>query len=93
MTDTTNKSATPRPTKPHTIIRTFVGVVVSDVMDKTIVVSVATTKVHPKYQKSFAASRRYKVHDEKNQYHAGDAVSFVQCRPLSKDKRWRVLYQ
>lgn len=74
------------------IIRNFRGIVTSDSMDKTIVVVIGTTKVHPKYAKSVSASRRYKVHDEKNQYRVGDTVTFVQCRPLSKDKRWRVLY-
>jgi small subunit ribosomal protein S17 len=61
-------------------------------MDKTIVVTVETVKIHPKYKKRYSESKRYKVHDEKNQYKEGDKVSFVECRPLSKDKRWRVLY-
>ena len=74
------------------IRRTFKGIVASDKMDKTIVVSVETTKIHPKYQKRFISTRRYKVHDEKNQYREGDKVTFVECRPLSKDKRWRVIY-
>jgi len=77
----------------NAIIRRFHGVVVSDKMNKTIVVSVATVKIHQKYKKSFAASRRYKVHDEKNQFKTGDTITFVPCRPLSKDKRWRVLYE
>jgi small subunit ribosomal protein S17 len=71
--------------------RKFTGVVVSDKMTKTIVVKVESVKIHPKYQKRYTESRKYKVHDEKNQFKIGDKVVFVQCRPLSKDKRWRVL--
>lgn len=71
--------------------RSFSGVVVSDKNDKTIVVEVKTVKVHPKYRKRFTVSTRYKVHDEKNEHQEGDKVSFVECRPLSKDKRWRVV--
>ncbi len=73
------------------IRKKFNGVVVSDKMDKTIVVKVDRVKVHPKYKKRYSVSKRYKVHDEKNQYKEGDKVSFVECRPLSKDKKWRVL--
>ena len=71
--------------------RKFTGVVVSDKMTKTIVVKVESVKIHPKYQKRYTESRKYKVHDEKNQFKIGDKVVFVQCRPLSKDKRWRAL--
>lgn len=71
--------------------RTFQGVVVSDAMDKTIVVKVETKKVHPKYQKQFTVSKKYKVHDEKNAAKVGDQVVFVETRPLSKDKRWRLV--
>ncbi len=81
----------PVSTKPAVINRTFIGVVVSDKSDKTIVVKVDSVKKHPKYQKRYTVSRKYKVHDEKNEYHVGDKVSFVECRPLSKDKRWRVV--
>lgn len=77
--------------KPETISRTFDGVVVSDKNDKTIVVKVDSVKKHPKYQKRYTVSRKYKVHDEKNQFHTGDKVKFVECRPLSRDKRWRVI--
>jgi len=75
------------------ITRKFKGVVVSDKMNKTIVVKVESFKMHEKYQKRYVSSRKYKVHDEKGQYKVGDAVSFVECRPLSKDKRWRVIYK
>lgn len=71
--------------------RTLQGVVVSDKMDKTIVVRVDSLKLHPKYRKRYKRSERYKVHDEKNEYAVGDAVRFVECRPISKDKCWRVI--
>ncbi len=76
--------------KPDVISRTFSGVVVSDKNDKTILVKVESVKKHPKYQKRYTVSRKYKVHDEKNEFHVGDKVNFVECRPLSRDKRWRV---
>jgi small subunit ribosomal protein S17 len=76
-----------------TISKKFSGVVVSDKNDKTIIVKVETVKVHPKYKKRHVVSRRYKVHDETNQYKTGDKVIFIECRPLSRDKRWRVLIQ
>lgn len=75
------------------IKKKFQGVVVSDKMDKTIVVKVDNVKVHPKYKKRYTVSRKYKVHDEKNKFKEGDKVSFVECRPLSKDKIWRVIYR
>ncbi|MFA6391790.1 MAG: 30S ribosomal protein S17 [Patescibacteria group bacterium] len=71
--------------------RNFVGVVVSDAMDKTVVVRVDRVKTHEKYQKQYTVSRKYKVHDEKNEYKKGDTVEFIECRPISKDKRWRVV--
>jgi len=79
--------------KPATISKKFTGVVVSDKNDKTIVVKVETVKVHPKYKKRYVVSRRYKVHDEKNQFKVGDKVIFIECRPMSRDKRWRVINQ
>lgn len=77
--------------KPAIISRKFTGEVVSDKMDKTIVVKVESVKKHPKYQKRYVSSNRYKVHDEKNEHKIGDKVTFIECRPLSKDKRWRVI--
>jgi small subunit ribosomal protein S17 len=71
--------------------RTLSGKVVSTKMKKTIVVLVERTKIHPKYQKRYKTSKKYKVHDEKNLFKVGDKVNFIECRPLSKDKRWRVL--
>ena len=73
------------------IHRLFEGTVVRDAMNKTIVVRVDRIVVHPKYKKRYRVSKRYKVHDEKNTYKIGDRVQFVECRPLSKEKRWRVI--
>ncbi|MBI4253221.1 30S ribosomal protein S17 [Candidatus Uhrbacteria bacterium] len=70
--------------------RTFHGTVVSDQMEKTILVRVDRTTMHPKYKKRYTVSRRYPVHDEHNQYHVGDEVVFCETRPLSRHKRWRV---
>jgi len=75
------------------INKIFGGIVVSDKMAKTIVVEVETTKLHPKYKKRYKVSHRFKVHDEKGQFKVGDKVKFIECRPLSKDKKWRALYK
>jgi small subunit ribosomal protein S17 len=71
--------------------RKFKGVVVSDKMQKTIVARVDSFKMHPQLKKRYRVSKKYKVHDEKGQYKVGEIVEFVECRPLSKDKRWRVI--
>lgn len=70
--------------------RTLSGVVVSDKMDKTIVVRVDRTVVHPKYGKRYVQSKKYAVHDEANAHKIGDQVTFMADRPRSKTKRWRV---
>ncbi|MCK9438815.1 MAG: 30S ribosomal protein S17 [Patescibacteria group bacterium] len=74
------------------IRKKFSGVVVSDKSDKTVLVSVDITKINKKYQKRYISSKKYKVHDEENKFKIGDKVSFVECRPISKDKKWRVIY-
>jgi small subunit ribosomal protein S17 len=66
------------------------GVVVSDRMDKTAVVSVERTVMEPRYKKILRRRTKVKAHDEGNQCHVGDRVVIVECRPLSRDKRWRV---
>lgn len=68
--------------------RTQTGVVVSDKMDKTVVVRVDRLVKHTLYNKYIKRSVKYKVHDELNSCKAGDKVQIVECRPLSKDKRW-----
>lgn len=72
--------------------RRLQGVVVSDKMDKTLVVRVDRVKKHPKYKKRYTVSKKYKVHDSKGQFREGDKVVFAECRPLSRDKKWRVIY-
>ena len=71
--------------------RTLRGTVVSDKMDKTVVVRVDSIKVHPKYGKRFTRSRKFKAHDEKGEYKTGDVVKIQEIRPLSKEKCWRVV--
>src|SRR5262245_2237057 len=66
------------------------GLVVSDEMQKTIVVSLDRAVIHPRYKKVLQRRTKVKAHDETNQCHVGDRVLIVQCRPLSRDKRWRV---
>ena len=73
------------------IKKTRTGVVVSDKMAKTIVVTVESTKSHPLYKKILKRSRKFMVHDEKNEAKAGDVVRFVEVRPLSKNKCWKLL--
>lgn len=70
--------------------RTQVGVVVSDKMDKTIVVKVDRLIKHSVYNKYIKRSAKYKVHDENNSCKTGDRVQIIECRPLSKDKRWNL---
>ncbi len=70
--------------------RTMVGLVTSDKMDKTVVVEVSTKKQHPTYKKYIRRSSKYKAHDALNQCALGDTVAITECRPLSKDKCWRV---
>ncbi|MCX6761621.1 MAG: 30S ribosomal protein S17 [Candidatus Moranbacteria bacterium] len=67
------------------------GVVVSDKMDKTIVVAVETLKTHPKYKKKYRSTKKYKAHDGENKYKIGDVVEIVPCKPMSKDKNYVVV--
>ncbi len=67
------------------------GAVVSDKMTKTVVVEINRLRKHPKYKKYFKITKRYKAHDEKGEYHVGDKVLIQETRPLSKEKRWKVI--
>lgn len=67
------------------------GIVVSDKMDKTVVVVVKRYKKHPKYKRYFKMSKRFKAHDEKNEYKIGDRVIVQECKPISKDKHFTVI--
>lgn len=71
-------------------IRSLVGIVVSDKMNKTVVVEVERTKTHPVYKKQYRVSKKYKAHDEKNEFKIGDEVQIIEIRPMSKTKTWRV---
>ena len=71
--------------------KTRVGVVVSDKMDKTIVVAIKTKVRHPLYGKMVNRTRKFKAHDEKNECGIGDTVKIMETRPISKDKRWRLV--
>ena len=71
--------------------KTRIGTVVSDKMDKTVVVMVESLRRHPLYKKVVRHTSKFKVHDEANTCKTGDVVKIVETRPLSKDKRWRVV--
>lgn len=71
--------------------RQLTGVITSNKMDKTVVVRVERVKKHPKYLKQYTVRNSFKAHDEKNEYQIGDTVVIEETRPLSKDKRWRVV--
>jgi small subunit ribosomal protein S17 len=70
--------------------QTLQGVVVSDKMQKTIVVEIMMRKLHPLYKKYLTRTKKVKAHDENNEAKIGDTVRVVECRPLSRDKRWRL---
>ncbi|MDD2680720.1 MAG: 30S ribosomal protein S17 [Patescibacteria group bacterium] len=80
---------TTTPVKEKTV-KHFSGVVVNAKGNKTIAVEVEAVKMNKKYRKRYTVSRNYQVHDEKNVCKEGDKVTFIECRPLSKTKRWRV---
>ena len=71
--------------------KTRVGIVTSDKMDKTIVVSIIDNVKHPLYGKIVKRTYKLKAHDENNECHIGDRVRVMETRPLSKDKRWRLV--
>lgn len=77
--------------KAQTTKRQFEGEVVSAPEDKTIHVLVKSTKMNAKYRKQFTTTKKYAVHDEKNEAKAGDVVVFEECRPMSKTKKWRLI--
>ncbi len=72
-------------------MRTLTGIVISDKMQKTRVVEVTRVKKHPRYEKQYEATTRFKAHDEENKYHIGDKVLIKEVRPMSKDKRWIIV--
>jgi small subunit ribosomal protein S17 len=71
--------------------KTRIGVVVSDKMDKTIVVAIKTKVTHPLYGKTMNRTTKLKAHDEENKCKVGDTVKVMETRPMSKEKRWRLV--
>ncbi|MDP3993751.1 MAG: 30S ribosomal protein S17 [Candidatus Doudnabacteria bacterium] len=67
------------------------GEIVAHKMNKTAVVKVVTRKSHPKYRKHFTVTKKYKAHDEKNEYQVGDTVEIESSRPISREKRWKIV--
>jgi small subunit ribosomal protein S17 len=77
--------------KADKIVAKKKGLVVSDKMEKTIVVAVTEFKTHSKYKKKYKSTKRYKVHDEAGKYKTGDVVEIAPCRPISKDKKYKAV--
>jgi len=71
--------------------RKLSGIIISDKMDKTVVVKVERVKEHPRYKKRYKIHKKYKAHDEKGKYKVGDKVIIQKCRPISKEKVWKVI--
>ena len=71
--------------------RELEGIVVSDKMDKTVVIKVEIRQKHPLYGKTISKNKRYKVHDENNECAEGDLIRVIECRPISKDKKFRLI--
>lgn len=71
--------------------KTYIGRVISDKMDKTVVLAVTRRIAHTEYNKVVKRTTKFKAHDEKNECKTGDLVRFIETRPLSKDKRWKIL--
>lgn len=71
--------------------RILKGRVMSDKMEKTIIVSIDSFKTHSKYLKKYRYTKRYKVHDGENKHKVGEMVEFIECRPISKDKKYKVV--
>jgi len=67
------------------------GTIVSNKMQKTVIVKVERLKEHPKYKRRYRFHKKYKAHDEKGEYKVGDKVIIEECRPISKEKKWRVI--
>jgi len=92
MADTTSSKTPPAGEhKTHSFRRRLLGKVVSDKMDKTVVVEVVRRSRDAMYKKYVRHSDRYKAHDEKNEFKVGDRVEIMEHRPISKDKRWKVV--
>jgi len=91
MQNTTDASSGAEDTLDRTARKTRIGLVVSDKMNKTVVVRIDRRMPHPTYGKMVTRTRRLKAHDEENSAKTGDTVRIMETRPLSKDKRWRLV--
>lgn len=80
-----------QPTKDRGRRKALQGQVVSDAMEKSVVVEIATRMRHPVFKKMVKRTRRFMAHDERNEAHVGDTVKIMETRPLSKRKRWRLV--
>lgn len=78
--------------KIQTRKRILSGVVVSDKMDKTVVVKISWLKLDKKYKRRYRQSQKYQAHDPENKFKVGDKVNIIESRPISKNKKWRVVY-
>jgi small subunit ribosomal protein S17 len=95
-TQATNEEKKPARNVTHSVAgggNILKGKVVSGKMDKTIVVSISRFIKHPLYGKFYKVSKKYKAHDEENKFKTGDSVEIIEVRPLSKDKRFKVIYK
>ncbi len=77
--------------KTPTIKRTMTGTIVSNKMQKTVVVQVTSVKVHPKYHKRYQVTKKFAAHVESGEYQVGDKVEIEECAPISKSKNWKVV--
>ena len=91
MSEETTTTPTAIPTRERALRKTRVGEVISDKMDKTIVVKTITRVPHPLFGKIIKQVKKFHVHDEKNEAKIGDRVSIMETRPLSRLKRWRLV--
>ena len=89
-TTTTESAAATESARPKSRKRTLVGVVTSDKMAKTRIVTVERRVSHGKYGKFLTKRKKFKAHDEKNEFRVGDRVEIVETRPMSREKRWKV---
>lgn len=71
--------------------RKLTGIIISNKMQKTVVVKVVRIKEHPKYRRRYRIHKKYKAHDEKGEYKVGDQVVIEECKPISKEKHWKVI--
>lgn len=91
MKNISKKSAQTATQPKRKVFRSLIGTVVSDRMEKTIVVEVTLVKTNALYRKQYMERKRYKVHDPHGDYHVGDVVEIVPMRPMSREKQWSVL--